>query len=159
MKPQASQLTYKNDFRNSFFLPSAREALADIHDQEIVPFHDSEVVYQCDKVWPKEFEDYTDVIFVSILSKTVQIDSRQSHEYFYSWTWHLSDLWSPIWIPVWTNNFDLSDSLQEESVTGVQFRPCAHYANSQLHRLSCCFTDHCSHVIWSWGKSSVTVIS
>ena len=56
MKPQASQLTYKNDFRNNFFLPSAEEALADIYDKEIVPFFGSEMVYQCDKIWAKEFE-------------------------------------------------------------------------------------------------------
>ena len=46
-----------------FFLPSAGEALADIYDEEIVPFYDSEMVYQCDKIWPKKFEDYTDVSF------------------------------------------------------------------------------------------------
>ena len=34
MKSQASQLTYKNDFINSFFLPSAEEALTDIYDQD-----------------------------------------------------------------------------------------------------------------------------
>ena len=62
--PIISQITYKNDFnRNSFFLPSAGEALADIYDEEIVPFYDSEMVYQCDKIWPKKFEDYTDVSF------------------------------------------------------------------------------------------------
>ena len=56
--------TYKNDFnRNSFFLPSAGEALADIYDEEIVPFYDSEMVYQCDKIWPKKIEDYADVSF------------------------------------------------------------------------------------------------
>ena len=49
--PIISQITYKNDFnRNSFFLPSAGEALADIYDEEIVPFYDSEMVYQCDKI-------------------------------------------------------------------------------------------------------------
>ena len=32
--PIISQITYKNDFnRNSFFLPSAGEALADIYDR------------------------------------------------------------------------------------------------------------------------------
>ena len=30
-------------------------------------FYDSEIVYQCDKIWSKEFEDYTDVSFFSIL--------------------------------------------------------------------------------------------
>ena len=34
MKSQASQLTNKNDFINSFFLPSAEEALTDIYDQD-----------------------------------------------------------------------------------------------------------------------------
>ena len=35
-----------------------------MYDQEIVSFYDSEMVYQCDKIWPKEFEDYTDVSFL-----------------------------------------------------------------------------------------------
>ena len=62
--PIISQITYKNDFnRNSFFLPSAGEALADIYDEEIVPFYDSEMVYQCDKSDRKKFEDYADVSF------------------------------------------------------------------------------------------------
>ena len=34
MKSQASQLTNKNDFINSFLLPSAEEALTDIYDQD-----------------------------------------------------------------------------------------------------------------------------
>ena len=56
-----------------------------------------------------------------------------------SWTWPLSDLGSPVGFPVWTNNLELSDSLQEESVTGVQSRPCALCEHSQLHRLACSF--------------------
>ena len=34
-----------------------------MYDQEIVSFYDSEMVYQCDKIWPKDFEDYTDISF------------------------------------------------------------------------------------------------
>ena len=33
------------------------------------------------------------------------------------------------------------NGLQEESVTGVQSRPCAHCAHSHLHRHACYFPD------------------
>ena len=65
-----------------------------------------------------------------------------------SWTRRLSDLWS-------LNNFDLSDRLQEESVTGVQSRPCAHCAHSQLHGLACSFLNRCRSL---WNTAFVQYI-
>ena len=70
-----------------------------------------------------------------------------------SWTWRLSDLGSPVRIPAWTNNFDLSDSLQEESVTGVQSWLCALCEHSQLQRLACSFLimwEQCTlYITWT----------
>ena len=58
----------------------------------------------------------------------------------------------------WTNNFDLSDSLQEESVTGVQSHPCAHCAHSQLHRLACSFPAIISQN-WNFIKIGIVGIN
>ena len=40
-----------------------------------------------------------------------------------SWTRHLSYLRLPVLVPVWPNNWELSNSLNERSVNGVQSRP------------------------------------
>ena len=61
MKQQTSQITLKTDVGNvSLLLPIISQitykeggALADIYDEEIVLFYDSEMVYQCDKIWLK----------------------------------------------------------------------------------------------------------
>ena len=56
---------------------------------------------------------------------------------------NVSDLGSPVWFPVWTNNLDLSDSLQEESVTGLQ---CA---IPPMHTSTIRIDNYCIHYcIW-----------
>ena len=42
---------------------------------------------------------------------------------------------APPGVELYANNFDLSDSLQYEFITGVQSRQCAQCAHSQFHRL------------------------
>ena len=41
-------------------------------------------IFACIKIWSKEFEDYTDGCLFLILSKTIQMYSRRTYDYFYS---------------------------------------------------------------------------
>ena len=66
-KNQTSSIAINRFYIFFFFLCLRQKRLSSIcMTKKLSLFYDSEMVYQCDKIWSKEFEDYTDVSFFSI---------------------------------------------------------------------------------------------